>query len=148
MENAMEILKLGDKVLTQKAKRVANVDDTIRTLCFSMINAMLKNEGIGLAGNQVGVLKRIIVVLDNEIPKVLINPEIVEFSQTTCDFEEGCLSIPETYIKINRPETIKVKYRDTKGKPRLETYSGLTSRVIQHEIDHLDGVLMVEYEKI
>lgn len=138
----MEIRTLGDKVLTQKAKRVAKIDDAIRNLCVGMIETMLSNNGIGLAANQVGVLKRVVVILDNEVPRVLINPEIIEFSETTCDFEEGCLSIPDTFININRPEEVKVKYRDTKGRPHLEVYSGLTARVIQHEIDHLDGITM------
>lgn len=138
----LTIRTLGDKVLTQKAKRVSRIDDTIKNLCASMIDTMISSDGIGLAGNQVGVLKRIIVILDDEIPKVLINPEIVEFSKITCDCEEGCLSIPDVFININRPEQIKVKYRDIKGKPHLETYDGIISRVIQHEIDHLDGITM------
>jgi peptide deformylase len=138
----LTIRTLGDKVLTQKAKRVASVDDTIRTLCVSMIDAMIKNEGIGLAANQVGILKRIIVVSDEGKISVMINPEIVEFSEKTCIMDEGCLSIPETYLPIIRYETVKVKYRDMKGKPHIESYSGLTARVIQHEVDHLDGITM------
>ena len=138
----LTIRTLGDKVLTQKAKRVASVDDTIRTLCVSMIDAMIKNEGIGLAANQVGILKRIIVVSDEGKISVMINPEIVEFSEKTCILDEGCLSIPETYLPIIRYETVKVKYRDMKGKPHIQSYSGLTARVIQHEVDHLDGITM------
>jgi len=138
----LTIRTLGDKVLTQKAKRVASVDDTIRTLCVSMIDAMIKNEGIGLAANQVGILKRIIVVSDEGKISVMINPEIVEFSEKTCIMDEGCLSIPETYLPIIRYETVKVKYRDMKGKPHIQSYSGLTARVIQHEVDHLDGITM------
>ncbi len=138
----MEIKQLGDKVLTQKAKRVSRIDDTIRNMCVSMMNTMLENNGVGLSGNQVGILKRIIIVLDNNKPKVMINPEIMEFSNSLCDFDEGCLSIPNTFISIRRPESIKVKYRDMKGKPHFESYSGLLSRVIQHEVDHLDGITM------
>ena len=138
----LTIRTLGDKVLTQKAKRVASVDDTIRNFCASMINTMIENNGIGLAANQVGVLKRIIIVLIDDKPSVMINPEIVEFSKEVSLMDEGCLSIPETYLPINRAETIKVKYRDLKGKPHFETYSGLTSRIIQHEVQHLDGVTM------
>lgn len=140
----LSILTLGDKVLTQKAKRVASVDDTIRTLCIGMINTMVANEGIGLAANQVGVLKRIIIISDNNEIKAMINPEIINFSEIKCIMEEGCLSIPETYFKISRAESVKVKYRDMKGKPRIESYSGLTARVIQHEIEHLDGILMID----
>ena len=139
----LTIRTLGDKVLRQKAKRVASVDDSVRNICISMIDTMNANNGVGLAGNQVGILKRIIVIKDDEDTKVMINPEIVEFSETVCDMNEGCLSIPDTFLDIKRPETVKVKYRDIKGKPHFETYSGLTSRIIQHEIDHLDGIVMV-----
>jgi peptide deformylase len=138
----LTIRTLGDKVLTQRAKRVDRVDDTIRNFCASMVDVMFENEGIGLAANQVGVLKRIIVVLIDDHPVVMINPEILEFSDQICEMEEGCLSIPGEYLQIIRPETVKVKYRNTKGMPCINTYSGLTSRVIQHEVDHLDGVTM------
>jgi peptide deformylase len=138
----LTIRTLGDKVLTQRAKRVDRVDDTVRTLCASMVDAMLENKGIGLAANQIGVLKRIIVVLVEDNPVIMINPEILEFSDQSCEMEEGCLSIPGEYLQITRPETVKVKYRNTKGMPCINTYSGLTSRVIQHEVDHLDGITM------
>lgn len=138
----LTIRTLGDKVLTQKAKRVASIDDTIRNFCASMIDTMIKNEGIGLAANQVGILKRIIIVSDEGNIKVLINPEITYFSEQKVPFDEGCLSIPETFLTITRSENITVKYRDLKGKPRMERYSGLTARVIQHEVDHLDGITM------
>jgi peptide deformylase len=140
----MEIKTLGDKVLKQKAKRVSGIDDTIRTICASMIKTMLDNEGIGLAANQVGILKRIIVILDGDKPKILINPEIVEFSSSNVIMNEGCLSIPGEYLDIERPEEIIVKYRDTKGKPHIERFVGMTSRVIQHEVDHLDGIVMID----
>jgi peptide deformylase len=138
----LTIRTLGDKVLAQKAKRVASIDDTIRNFCASMVDTMIKNEGIGLAANQVGILKRIIVVSDEDNIKVFINPEITNFSEEKDSFEEGCLSIPETFLTITRSENIMVKYRDLKGKPRMERYSGLTARVIQHEVDHLDGITM------
>lgn len=138
----LTIRTLGDKVLAQKAKRVASIDDTIRNLCASMIDTMIKSGGIGLAANQVGILKRIIVVSDEGNIKVFINPEITNFSEEKVSFEEGCLSIPETFLTITRSENIMVKYRDLKGKPRMERYSGLTARVIQHEVDHLDGITM------
>lgn len=140
----MKIKILGDKVLNQKAKRVSSVDDTIRNLCIVMIDTMLNNNGVGLSANQIGILKRIIVVLDDSIAKVMINPEIVKYSEEICDMKEGCLSIPDTFLDIQRPETIKIKYRDMKGKPHFETYSGFTSRIIQHEIDHLNGILMTD----
>ena len=138
----LTIRTLGDKVLAQKAKRVASIDDTIRNLCASMIDTMIKSGGIGLAANQVGILKRIIVVSDEGNIKVFINPEITNFSEEKVSFEEGCLSLPQTFLTITRSENIMVKYRDLKGKPRMERYSGLTARVIQHEVDHLDGITM------
>ena len=138
----LTIRTLGDKVLAQKAKRVASIDDTIRNLCASMIDTMIKSGGIGLAANQVGILKRIIVVSDESDIKVFINPEITYFSEQKVSLDEGCLSIPETFLAIIRSENIIVKYRDLNGKPRMERYFGLTSRVIQHEVDHLDGVTM------
>lgn len=138
----LTIRTLGDKDLTQKAKRVANIDDTIRTLCASMVETMVANDGIGLAANQVGILKRIITIVDGGNVRVMINPEIVSFSENKVNLEEGCLSIPETFLNISRSESIKLKYRDLRGKPHFESYSGLTSRVIQHEIDHLDGITM------
>ena len=148
VSDMLTIRTLGDKVLTQKAKRVASIDDTIRTFCASMVDTMLQNNGIGLAANQVGVLKRIIIVSDEGNILKMINPEIVEFSENTCIMDEGCLSIPETYLPISRAETIKIKYRDLKGKPQIETYSGLIARVIQHEIDHLDGITMDTLETV
>ena len=142
VSDMLTIRTLGDKVLTQKAKRVASIDDTIRNLCASMIDVMLQNEGIGLAANQVGILKRIIIISDEGKIRVMINPEVVDFSENTCMLDEGCLSIPQTYLPITRSETVKVKYRDMRGKPHIENYSGLTARVIQHEVQHLDGVTM------
>jgi peptide deformylase len=138
----MEILKLGNKTLKQKAKRISSIDDTIRNLCVSMMKTMIENHGIGLAANQIGVLKRIIIVLIDEIPVAMINPEIIEFSDHLIMMNEGCLSIPGEYLNIERSESIKVKYRDLKGKPHINLYSGLSSRVIQHEIDHLNGITM------
>lgn len=139
-----EIRTIGDKVLTQKSKRVSHVDDSIRNLCAKMCNIMYNSEGVGLAAPQIGVSKRIIVIDDNKTPIIFINPEITYFSENSIEMEEGCLSIPNEFKKISRPESVKVKYRDTKGKPNIRTFKGLLARIIQHEIDHLDGILMVE----
>ncbi len=143
----MQILTVGDKTLRRKAKKVANIDDTVRTLCVSLVNTMYQNNGVGLAAPQVGILKSIIVVDVKGEPLVLINPEIVSTSTDKVSMEEGCLSIPGKYKDILRPDRITVKYRDTKGRTHLECYTGLTSRIIQHEVDHLLGVLMVDYEE-
>jgi peptide deformylase len=142
----LPILKIGDKTLKKKAKRVPNVDDAIRTLCASMVSTMYENNGIGLAAPQVGVLKQIIVVdKGNKEALILINPEIIFESEEKVSMEEGCLSIPEKFDYVTRPETISVKFRDTKGRAHFNTYDGLIARVIQHEIDHLYGKLFVEY---
>ena len=141
----MEVLTIGDKVLTRKSKRVAKVDDALRNFCASMIDVMYAQQGIGLAAPQVGVSKRIIVIDVNGEPLVLINPEIIAQSDNQVVMNEGCLSIPGEYMDIKRPESISVKFRDRKGRTHLNSYSGLTARVIQHEIDHLDGKLMVDY---
>jgi peptide deformylase len=141
----MEVLTGNQKVLRQKSKRVANIDDSLRTLCASMVNTMLVSGGVGLAANQVGIAKRVIIVLHNDSPIPMINPEIVKTSEESEFANEGCLSIPETFIEIKRHKEVLVKYRDTKGKPHFETYSGLTARIIQHEIEHLDGILMTDH---
>jgi len=143
----MNILTIGDKVLNRKAKRVAKIDDSIRNFCASMIDAMYGNGGVGLAAPQVGVSKRIIIIDVDGAPLVMINPEIITQSDNQVVMNEGCLSIPETYIDLKRPESISVKFRDRKGRPHHNCYAGLTARVIQHEIDHLDGKLMTDYEE-
>jgi peptide deformylase len=141
----MEILTGNQRVLRQKSKRISKVDDSIRTICSSMVEVMLSSGGIGLAGNQVGILKRIIIILHEDVPIVMINPEIVKISEEFEYGNEGCLSIPETYIDLKRHKEVVVKYRDTKGKPHFETYSGLSARIVQHEIEHLDGILMTDH---
>lgn len=138
----LEIKTLGDKALKRKSKRVDKIDDSIRNICASMISTMIQKNGVGLAANQVGILKRIIIILDNGNPKVLINPEIIEYSDEMCSLQEGCLSIPETFLDIERPKSVKIKYRNLKGKPCYEHYDGISARIIQHEIDHLDGITM------
>lgn len=139
-----QIRTIGDKVLTQKSKRVSNVDDCVRNLCAKMCDMMYANNGIGLAAPQIGSLKRIIVIDQKGIPLVMINPEILHFSENVIEMEEGCLSIPGKFETISRPETIKVKYKNLKGKPNIKIFDNLSARIIQHEVDHLDGILMIE----
>lgn len=140
----LEILQEGNKTLKKKAKRVDKIDDTIRNIAASMVDTMLASNGIGLSGNQVGVLKRIIVVLVNEEPKIMINPEVIFTSNETCKESEGCLSFPNQFYEIERPQKVTVKYRNLSGHPMLETHEGLTARCLLHEIDHLDGVVFTE----
>lgn len=140
---------LGDRVLRQPAKRVAKVDHNIRKLAEQMLQTMYSADGIGLAAPQVGINKQMIVVdcepnnQDNP-PLVLINPEIKSFGSTPCDGQEGCLSIPGVYLDVTRPDDIEVAYKDENGRPRTLKTNGLLSRVIQHEIDHLKGVMFVD----
>lgn len=140
----MEILTHPNKILKKKAKRVDKIDDKIRNIAANMVNIMQQQNGVGLAGNQVGLLKRIIIVMHNNEPKVMINPEIIFQSDEQVEIEEGCLSFPEEYHKITRPSSVTVKYRNLSGHPMLETHTDLTARIILHEIDHLDGVVFTE----
>jgi peptide deformylase len=134
------ILQDGEKALRQKAKRVDKINDVIRNIVASMIETMLKNNGVGLSGNQIGLLKQIIIVMINGTPVPMINPEIIKVSEERKIGEEGCLSFVGEYYPIERYKKITVKYRDIKGHPRVETYEGLESVIIQHEIDHLQGI--------
>jgi peptide deformylase len=140
----MELLKEDDIFLRRKAKRVDKIDDTVRNIAANMIRTMIENNGIGLAANQVGILKQIIVVLVNDEPRVMINPEILDFSKDDCIINEGCLSFPQQFYDIQRPEKVKVKYRCLSGKPMIEWYEGIEARCILHEIDHIKGIVFTE----
>jgi peptide deformylase len=140
---------LGDRVLRQPAKRIAKVDDSVRQLAKEMLQTMYSSNGIGLAAPQVGIHKQLIVIdCEPENPEnpplILINPQISNYGGDLSKFEEGCLSIPNVYIDVIRPEEIEVSFKDELGKPRKIKASGLLARVIQHEIDHLNGVLFVD----
>jgi len=140
----MEILKEDHKLLRKKAKRVDKIDDTIRNIAANMIQTMNENNGLGISGNQVGILKRIIIVLVDDEPKVMINPEVISSSEEMCIENEGCLSFPEQFYNISRPKSVKVKYRSLSGHPMIESYQGMTARCILHEVDHLNGVVFTE----
>ena len=140
----MELLQEDDKLLRKKSKRVANIDDTIRNIAASLIKAMWESNGVGIAAPQVGILKQIIVVLVNEKPVVMINPEILEISKEYCVMNKGCLSFPQQYYDIERPEKVKIKYRCLNGKPMVRWYDGLEARCVLHEIDHLEGIVFTE----
>ncbi len=145
----LEIHYLGDRVLRQPAKRIAKVDDNIRQLVKDMLQTMYSADGIGLAAPQVGVNKQLIVIdcepdKPENPPLVLINPKITRYSSQTCNSDEGCLSIPGVYLEVNRPEAIEVSFKDELGKPRKLQTAGLLARVIQHEMDHLNGVMFVD----
>lgn len=145
----LTIHTLGDRVLRQPAKRVKSVDAEIRQLVREMLQTMYSADGIGLAAPQVGVHKQVIVLdCDPENPAtppiVLINPTIKNSSSDICILQEGCLSIPGVYLEVKRPEVIEVSYRDEYGRPQTLIATDLLSRAIQHEMDHLNGVLFVD----
>lgn len=141
----LDILTLGDETLREKSDRITEFGPEIAVLADAMIDSMREEQGIGLAGPQIGVTKRIFVTgLVDEEPIVFINPEIIETSQETVVFEEGCLSIPGVYADVRRPSMIKIQAQDVKGKPFTLEASGMLARVIQHENDHLQGVLFVD----
>ena len=145
----LDIHYLGDRVLRQPAKRIAKVDDKLRNTIVEMLQTMYSADGIGLAAPQVGINKQLIVIdiaLDkpDEPPLVLINPKIVKSGSNLCNSEEGCLSIPGVYLDVIRPESIEVTYKNELGKPCKLKADGLLSRVIQHEMDHLNGVMFVD----
>ena len=145
----LAIHTLGDQVLRQSAKRISKVDDTVRELARDMLRSMYTAHGIGLAAPQVGVHKQLLVIdldLENAAtpPMVLVNPEIVSASASLDTYEEGCLSIPGVYLSVVRPSQIEVSFRDEQGRPRRLKADGLLARCIQHEMDHLSGVLFVD----
>lgn len=145
----LKIHYLGDRALRQPAKRIAKVDQSIRQLAQQMLQTMYSSDGIGLAAPQVGINKQIIVIdcePDNpeNPPLVLINPTIKRFGRALCDAQEGCLSIPGVYLDVSRPEEVEVAYKDENGRPQTLKANGLLARAIQHEMDHLNGVMFVD----
>jgi peptide deformylase len=145
----LAIRTLGNQDLRQSARRISKVDESVRDLARDMLRSMYSSSGIGLAAPQVGVHKQLLVIdLDPEnaatAPMVLINPEIRAFGSAIETYEEGCLSIPGVYLNVVRPSVVEVSYRDELGRPQRIKADGLLSRCIQHEMDHLNGVLFVD----
>lgn len=146
----LPILEIPDKRLREKALPVEKVDDALRSLMDDMYETMtLDDQGVGLAGNQVGVLKRIIVVdLGRDYqkePLFMANPEIVSISENLISINDGCLSVPESYAKTNRAEKVIVQYLDRNNTRQEIEASGILSACLQHEIDHLNGVLFIDH---
>lgn len=144
------ILTLPDARLRAVADPIPEIDAEIKALAKDMLDTMYAAPGIGLAAPQLGVLKRIVVMdlaKDDTPPEpiVMINPEIEKFSDETVVSEEGCLSIPELYYDVERPAEITVKYTDLEGKTVTRDASERLAICIQHELDHLDGVLYIDY---
>ena len=140
-----DILEDGDEILRKKSREVESIDDKIREILDDMVEILHKYNGVGLAGPQIGILKRIIVIdlYDDEGPMKLINPAIVK-EKGKQEVEEGCLSFPNQFGKIVRPEKIEVEALNEKGKKVKIEGEGLLAQALAHEIDHLDGVLFVD----
>jgi peptide deformylase len=145
-----DIIILPDKRLRSVSKPVVAIGDEIRTLVADMFETMYEAPGIGLAAIQVGVPSRVIVMdlskreAEAE-PRVFVNPEITWSSEEKSLYEEGCLSIPDVHEDVERPARVKIRYLDLEGKPHEEDAEGLFATCIQHEVDHVNGVLFVDH---
>lgn len=142
-----------DPRLKTRSEAVEKIDDSIRKLVADMFDTMYQEKGIGLAAVQVGVMKRVLVADvswrdEDGIPGkqyVIINPEIVEQTPKLHSYKEGCLSFPDQFAEVTRPESVRIRYLDLEGKPQEESFDGLLATCIQHEIDHLNGVVFVDH---
>jgi len=146
----LPILTIPDPILRKKAKPIERVDAELRRLVDDMLATMYEAPGIGLAAPQLSILRRLIVMdpAKDEAPKspiVMVNPEILERSQEMRVHEEGCLSIPDFTAEIERPAKTRVSYVDPQGKKKEAELEGIWSTLVQHEIDHLNGVLFIDY---
>ena len=145
-----KILTEPDPFLRQKSKTVENVDIAIRNLMDGMLETMYEAPGIGLAAIQIGVPKRVIVIdlaskSEKKQPMYFVNPEIVSSSENDATYEEGCLSVPNQFAEIDRPDKCHVKFLDYNGKEQFLKAEGLLATCIQHEMDHLEGILFIDY---
>ena len=144
------LIILPDPVLRQVSNSIETVDDEVRRLADDMLDTMYDAPGIGLAAIQVGVARRMLVLDvsrddEDKTPLVFINPEIVASSDERSVYEEGCLSIPDYYAEVERPAKITVRYVDRDGKQQEKEVDGLLATCVQHEIDHLNGVLFIDH---
>lgn len=144
----LEILQPPNPILKTRAAPVAQVDDEVRRLAADMLETMYRAPGIGLAAPQVGVSRRLVVIDvaegEERRPMTLVNPEILWRSTELVTAEEGCLSLPDQYADVTRPAAVKVRFLDQRGEPQEIAADGLMARCLQHEIDHLDGILFVD----
>lgn len=147
----LEIRLLGDEVLRTPAKDIEVFDKALVKLIDDMLETMYHADGIGLAGPQIGLSERVIVIDVRSGPEekphtpiALVNPRVVEFSKDTEKSPEGCLSIPDMEEVVERPFSVRVEARDPRGEPVEIEADGLLARALQHEIDHLDGVLFID----
>lgn len=141
----LDIVKLGEDSLRQKSVPVEEVNDEIRQLAEDMFETMIEAEGVGLAAPQVGRnIRMFVLIADDDVRRVFINPQIIKTSSEVGDYDEGCLSIPQVYETITRPLAVTVQAVNEKGRPFTLDADGLLARIIQHEYDHLDGILYID----
>ena len=145
-----KIILVPDEILKKKSEKIEKITIKEKQLADDLFETMYKNNGIGLAAVQVGVLRRMIVIDvskkdEKKKPLCLINPVIKSFGKDRSTYEEGCLSFPEHFAEIDRPEKIKIEYLDEDNSKKISTFTGFESRIIQHELDHLNGILFVDY---
>ena len=142
----MKIITLGDELLRQKAEKITEIDEEIVNTAKMMLEILKRDKGVGVAGPQIGIMKRIFVThIEGDEERIYINPSILETSHTTNKYEEGCLSIPGVYANVSRSESIKIQAWNEKGRPYTLETGGLLARVILHEYDHLEGVLFLDH---
>ena len=141
---ALDIRTFGDPVLKTRAAPVDSFDESLVRLTQDMLATMRDNEGVGLAANQVGRLKRVLVAAIEDEEYVIINPVLTNAAETTESVSEGCLSIPAIQVDVERPIAVTVSGQDVSGNPLQLEASDLLARILQHEVDHLDGVLILD----
>ncbi|WP_262693497.1 peptide deformylase [Kordiimonas aquimaris] len=147
----LDIINVPHPLLKTLSTPVERVDDEVRKLLDDMLETMYAAPGIGLAAIQVAVPKRVIVLdtapegEEDRKPLFLVNPEVTWESEDLNVYSEGCLSVPEHYADVERPASVRVKYLDYKGDLREDLMEGLTATCVQHEIDHLDGIVFIDY---
>jgi peptide deformylase len=141
---ALDIRTFGDPVLKTRAAPVETFDDSLARLTEEMLATMRENDGVGLAANQVGRLKRVLVASVEDEDYVIVNPVLSDMSETTERGQEGCLSIPGINVEVDRPIAVTVTGQNTSGEPLRIEAQDMLARVLQHEVDHLDGVLILD----
>lgn len=143
----LRITKLGEEILRQVAVDVQTeeINDEFRALTEEMFETMIAANGVGLAAPQVGIGKRFFVIIaDDDVRRVFVNPQIISTSNDLVDYEEGCLSLPKIYENIKRPSQVTVQALNENGKPFTIEADGLLARIIQHENDHLNGIVFID----
>ena len=141
----LDVVKLGEESLRQKSVPVDEVNDEIKQLAEDMFETMIAYEGVGLAAPQIGKnIRMFVLIADDDVRRVFINPQIIKTSEEVSDYDEGCLSIPQVYETITRPVQVTVQALNEKGRPFTLEADGLLARIIQHEYDHLEGIVYID----